>query len=56
MPRRTWNATRERQYEEIRRGLRERGTPALMARGIAARTLNRSERAPLRREPRADRS
>jgi hypothetical protein len=56
MPRRTWNATRKRQYEEIRRSLRGRGMPALMARDIAARTLNRSERAPLRQEPLADRS
>ncbi|SRR5213593_487228 len=41
MPRRTWSAKRERQYEEIKRSLRERGTPPSTAEEIAARTVNK---------------
>ena len=41
MPRRTWSEKRERQYEHIKRGLREQGRPADLAEEIAARTVNK---------------
>jgi hypothetical protein len=44
MPQGAWSAKRERQYEHIKEGLRERGTKAKKAEEIAARTVN-TERA-----------
>ncbi len=41
MPRRAWNQKRERQYEHIKEGLRERGEPKDVAEEIAARTVNK---------------
>jgi hypothetical protein len=41
MPQEAWNAKRERQYEHIKEGLRERGTPEDKAEEIAARTVNK---------------
>jgi hypothetical protein len=41
MPQRAWTATRERQYQHIERGLRERGEPESVAKEIAARTVNK---------------
>ena len=41
MPQRAWNAKRERQYEHIKEGLRERGEKASKAEEIAARTVNK---------------
>jgi hypothetical protein len=41
MPQRAWNAKRERQYEHIKDGLRERGTKESKAEEIAARTVNK---------------
>jgi hypothetical protein len=41
MPRRAWNDKRERQYEHIKAGLRERGEPENVAEEIAARTVNK---------------
>jgi len=41
MPQRAWNQKRERQYEHIKEGLRERGEPADVAEEIAARTVNK---------------
>ena len=41
MPQQAWNAKRERQYEHIKEGLRERGTKAKKAEEIAARTVNK---------------
>ncbi|MDQ1712000.1 MAG: hypothetical protein QOE45_1450 [Frankiaceae bacterium] len=40
MPR-AWSAKRERQYEHIKEGLRERGEPVDKAEEIAARTVNK---------------
>ena len=40
MPR-AWSAKRERQYEHIKDGLEERGTPSGKAEEIAARTVNK---------------
>ena len=45
MPQRAWSPKRERQYEHIKEGLLERGTPNDKAEEIAARTVNK-ERAP----------
>jgi hypothetical protein len=41
MPQQAWSAKRERQYEHIKEGLRERGTPEEKAEEIAARTVNK---------------
>jgi len=41
MPQRAWNQKRERQYEHIKEGLRERGEPEGVAEEIAARTVNK---------------
>jgi hypothetical protein len=41
MPQEAWNAKRERQYEHIKEGLRERGTSEDKAEEIAARTVNK---------------
>ena len=40
MPQQAWNAKRERQYEHIKDGLRDRGEPEGKAKEIAARTVN----------------
>jgi hypothetical protein len=41
MPQRAWSNKRERQYEHIKKGLRERGEDADTAEEIAARTVNK---------------
>jgi hypothetical protein len=41
MPQRSWSKKRERQYEHIKGGLRERGESADAAEEIAARTVNK---------------
>ena len=41
MPVKAWSAKRERQYEHIKEGLEERGTPDDKAEEIAARTVNK---------------
>jgi len=41
MPQKAWNAKRERQYEHIKNGLRERGEAEDKAEEIAARTVNK---------------
>ena len=41
MPQQAWSAKRERQYEHIKEGLRERGTREEKAEEIAARTVNK---------------
>ena len=41
MPQDAWNSKRERQYEHIKEGLKERGTPTKKAKEIAARTVNK---------------
>ena len=41
MPQQAWNPKRERQYEHIKEGLRERGTSEDKAEEIAARTVNK---------------
>jgi hypothetical protein len=41
MPQQAWNAKRERQYEHVKEGLKERGTPNEKAEEIAARTVNK---------------
>ncbi len=41
MPQQAWNAKRERQYEHIKEGLRERGRSEDKAEEIAARTVNK---------------
>jgi hypothetical protein len=41
MPQRAWSAKRERQYEHIKEGLRERGESTDTAEEIAARTVNK---------------
>ena len=41
MPRKTWSAKRERQYEDIKEGLEEQGRPEDLAEEIAARTVNK---------------
>lgn len=42
MPQQTWNKKRERQYEHIKAGARERGTSESRAEEIAARTVNKN--------------
>jgi hypothetical protein len=41
MPQRSWNAKRERQYEQIKAGLREQGRDEDTAEEIASRTVNK---------------
>ena len=41
MPQKAWSAKRERQYEHIKEGLRERGETVDKAEEIAARTVNK---------------
>ena len=41
MPRRSWSEKRERQYDHIKAGLRERGESESTAEEIAARTVNK---------------
>jgi hypothetical protein len=41
MPQQAWSAKRERQYEHIKEGLKERGTSEDKAQEIAARTVNK---------------
>ena len=41
MPQRAWSKKRERQYEHIKEGLRERGDSEDKAEEIAARTVNK---------------
>ena len=41
MPQRAWSQKRERQYEHIKAGLKERGRSADTAEEIAARTVNK---------------
>jgi len=41
MPSGTWTAKRERQYDHIKSGLRDRGEPENIAEEIAARTVNK---------------
>ena len=41
MPQQAWSPKRERQYEHIKEGLRERGTSEDKAQEIAARTVNK---------------
>ena len=54
MPQRAWSAKRERQYEEIKKGLRDRGRSEDVAEEIAARTVNK-ERARAGESERASR-
>jgi hypothetical protein len=41
MPQRAWSAKRERQYDHIKQGLRQRGRNEDVAEEIAARTVNK---------------
>jgi hypothetical protein len=41
MPQQAWNAKRERQYDHIKEGLRDRGQDEDTAEEIAARTVNK---------------
>ena len=41
MPQAAWNAKRERQYDHIKKGLRQRGQDEDTAEEIAARTVNK---------------
>jgi hypothetical protein len=41
MPQRAWSKKRERQYEHIKKGLRQRGESTDKAEEIAARTVNK---------------
>ena len=41
MPQQAWNKKRERQYQHIKDGLRERGETEDLAEEIAARTVNK---------------
>jgi len=41
MPQRSWSSKRERQYQHIKQGLRERGGSEDVAEEIAARTVNK---------------
>jgi len=41
MPQETWSKKRERQYEQIKRGLLKRGESEERAEEIAARTVNK---------------
>jgi hypothetical protein len=42
MPRQAWSAKRERQYEHIKDGLKERGDSEKLAEEIASRTVNKA--------------
>jgi hypothetical protein len=42
MPQRAWSGKRERQYEHVIEGLRERGIKEGLAEEIAARTVNKA--------------
>ncbi|HEX3593117.1 MAG TPA: plasmid stabilization protein [Pseudonocardiaceae bacterium] len=42
MPQRAWNAKRERQYEHVKSGARDRGESEGRAEEIAARTVNKN--------------
>ncbi|MGH9012636.1 MAG: plasmid stabilization protein [Acidimicrobiia bacterium] len=42
MPPRTWSKRRERQYEHVKEGVRERGRSEETAEEIAARTVNKA--------------
>lgn len=42
MPQQSWSPKRERQYEHIKEGLRDRDYSASLAEEIAARTVNKS--------------
>ncbi len=41
MPRKTWSAKRERQYEHIKESAKDQGKSAKRAKEIAARTVNK---------------
>ena len=41
MPQRAWSAKRERQYQDIKSGLKKRGRSEDLAEEIAARTVNK---------------
>ena len=41
MPQQAWSAKRERQYEHIKEGLKDRGDSESLAEEIAARTVNK---------------
>jgi hypothetical protein len=41
MPQQAWSAKRERQYQDIKKGLKERGRSEDVAEEIAARTVNK---------------
>jgi hypothetical protein len=41
MPANAWSPKRERQYEHVKEGLEQRGTPEDTAQEIAARTVNK---------------
>ena len=41
MPQQAWNKKRERQYQHIKEGLRERGESEDVAEEVAARTVNK---------------
>jgi hypothetical protein len=41
MPQQAWSKKRERQYEDIKDGLEDRGRPESEAKEIAARTVNK---------------
>ncbi|HEV3364241.1 MAG TPA: plasmid stabilization protein [Acidimicrobiia bacterium] len=41
MPQKAWSDKRERQYEHVKEGLRERGEKEKTAKEIAARTVNK---------------
>jgi hypothetical protein len=41
MPRQTWSAKRDRQYEHIKEGIEKRGGSEALAEEIAARTVNK---------------
>ena len=41
MPQQAWNDKRERQYEHVKEGLKERGRSEDLAEEIAARTVNK---------------
>ena len=44
MPRQSWTAKRERQYEHIKEGYEDRGVSEDKAEEIAARTVNKERR------------
>ena len=41
MPQRAWSSMRERQYEHVKEGAKERGASTKRAKEIAARTINK---------------